>query len=233
MTKIYAIIAIILILLIINICLSLYMNSDEYYEDNYLSHYYKLKNMPTIIPFDFEESDYEYDDYSDDYYYHNIDERENLEYFLNNNKYNTNISYKTYNYCYSLLSQFAYCLSKENGKNRKCQKLFDEKINELEKCEIIDNNNSIKIMKNNIVDFNLPKNEMNSEIENEFKNEKKFNKIKTFPIKNDVTKKKNEIPKLNQIALIDKNNIRNIDNSDKDCIEYGLLDEHIICTKYE
>ena len=52
MKKIYAIITITLILLIINICLSLYINSDEYYEDNYLSHYYKLKNLPTIILFD-------------------------------------------------------------------------------------------------------------------------------------------------------------------------------------
>ena len=60
MKKIYAIITITLILLIINICLSLYINSDEYYEDNYLSHYYKLKNLPTIILFDFEEPEYEY-----------------------------------------------------------------------------------------------------------------------------------------------------------------------------
>ena len=233
MTKIYVIIAIILILLIINICLSLYINSDEYYEDNYLSHYYKLKNMPTIIPFDFEESEYEYDYSYENYYYQNIDERENVEYFLNNNKYNTNTSYKTYNYCYSLLSQFVYCLSIENGGNRKCQKLFDEKMNDLEKCEIINNNNSIKVMKNNIVDFNLPKIEMNHNID-EIKNEKKINKIKKLSIEKEKFKrKKKEIPKINQIALIDKTNKKNIDNRDKDCIEYGLIDEHIICTKYE
>ena len=74
MKKIYAIIAITLILLIINICLSLYINNDDYYEDNYLSHYYKLKNMPTIIPFDFDDSDYEYEYPEEDYIYPNMDE---------------------------------------------------------------------------------------------------------------------------------------------------------------
>ena len=231
MTKIYAIIGITLILLIINICLSLYINTDEYYEDNYLSHYYKLKNMPTIIPFEFEEPDYDYEYSDEDYYYQNVDQRENYHY-PNNNKYNT--SYKSYNYCYSLLSEFVYCLSLENERNHKCQKLFDEKINELEKCELINFNNSINNMKNNIVDFNLPNYEMNSEIEDEFEDEKKFNEIKDFSLKNEnITKKENEIPKINQIALIEENNKENIINSDKDCVEYGLIDEHIICTKYE
>ena len=231
MKKIYVIIAITLILLIINICLSLYINSDEYYEEDYLSQYYKLKNMPTIIPFDFEEPDYEYEYSDEDYYYQNVDKRVNLHY-PNNNKYNT--SYKSYNYCYSLLSEFVYCLSLENERNHKCQKLFDEKVNELEKCELINFNNSIKNMKNNIVYFNLPSYEMNSEIEDEFEDEKKFNEIRDYSFKiENATKKEIEIPKINQIALIMENNKENIDNSDKDCIEYGLIDEHIICTKYE
>ena len=201
MKKIYAIIVITLTLLIINICLSLYINSDEYYENNYLSQYYKLKNMPTIIPFDFEEPNFEYDYSEEDYFYQNVDVKANLAHMLNNNKYNTNY---------------------------KCQKLFNEKINELEKCELINFNNSINNMKNNIVDFNLPNYDMNTDIEDEFENEKKFNEINDFSLQNE-----NEKNKINQIALIDENNKVNIDNSNKDCIEYGLIDEHIICTKYE
>ena len=226
MKKIYAIIVITLTLLIINICLSLYINSDEYYENNYLSQYYKLKNMPTIIPFDFEEPNYEYDYSEEDYFYQNVDVKANLAHILNNNKYNT--SYKSLNYCYSLLSEFIYCLSIENDRNYKCQKLFNEKINELEKCELINFNNSINNMKNNIVDFNLPNYDMNTDIEDEFENEKKFNEINDFSLQNE-----NENNKINQIALIDENNKGNIDNSNMDCIEYGLIDEHIICTKYE
>ena len=55
MTELYPIILIILITLIVNIFISLFMNPNNSYEENYLFQYYKLKNMPTIIPFDFEE----------------------------------------------------------------------------------------------------------------------------------------------------------------------------------
>ena len=233
MKKIYAIIAITLILLIINICLSLYINNDDYYEDNYLSHYYKLKNMPTIIPFDFDESDYEYEYPDEDYIYPNMDE---IGYapFFNNNKLNT--SYKTLNYCYSLLSEFIFCLSAENEKNQKCQKLFDEKMQELEKCEVINFNNSIQNMKNNIIHFNMPYEEMNTDIEEEFENEKKFNDINELSNVNETYEENEEIekPEKNQIAIIEENNDDNINYSNLDCVEYGLSDdEHIICTKYE
>jgi len=231
MKKIYAIIAITLILLIINICLSLYINNDDYYEDNYLSHYYKLKNMPTIIPFDFDESDYEYEYPDGDYVYPNMDE---IGYapFVNNNKLNTN--YKTLNYCYSLLNEFIFCLSAENEKNRKCQKLFEEKMQELEKCEVLNFNNSIQNMKNNIIHFNMPYEEMNTDIEEEFENEKKFNDINELSILNEThEEKEEERPEKNSIDIIEENKDDNINYSNLDCVEYGLYHEHIICTKYE
>lgn len=239
MKKIYAIVTLTTTLLIINIFLSFYINSDEYYEDNYISQYYKLKNMPTIIPFDYEESDYDYTD--ENYFYQNVDEGLNLSPFFNNNNYND--SNKPLNYCYSLLSEFIYCLSIESDKNQKCQKLFDEKINDLEKCELINFNYSIRNMKNNIIDFNLPNYEMNNDIENENEDEsecdnrEKCDEFIDFSFENqNITEIKiNEIemPKMNQIALINDNNEEKIDNSNKDCIEYGLIDEHIICTKFE
>lgn len=239
MKKIYAIVTLTTTLLIINIFLSFYINSDEYYEDNYISQYYKLKNMPTIIPFDYEESDYDYTD--ENYFYQNVDEGLNLSPFFNNNNYND--SNKPLNYCYSLLSEFIYCLSIESDKNQKCQKLFDEKINDLEKCELINFNYSIRNMKNNIIDFNLPNYEMNNDIENENEDEsecdnrEKCDEFIDFSFENqNITEIKiNEIemPKMNQIALINDNNEETIDNSNKDCIEYGLIDDHIICTKFE
>lgn len=239
MKKIYAIVTLTTTLLIINIFLSFYINSDEYYEDNYISQYYKLKNMPTIIPFDYEESDYDYTD--ENYFYQNVDEGLNLSPFFNNNNYND--SNKPLNYCYSLLSEFIYCLSIESDKNQKCQKLFDEKINDLEKCELINFNYSIRNMKNNIIDFNLPNYEMNNDIENENEDEsecdnrEKCDEFIDFSFENqNITEIKiNEIemPKMNQIVLINDNNEEKIDNSNKDCIEYGLIDDHIICTKFE
>ena len=233
MKKIYAIISITLILLIINIYLTVYINTDDYYGENYLSHYYKLKNMPTIIPFEFEESDYEYNYADNDYYYPNIEETDNAPFF-NYNKYNT--SYKTLNYCYSLLNEFVKCLSAENEKNYKCQKLFDEKMKELEKCEMINFNNSIQNMQNNIIHFKLPFEEINYNIEEEFEDEKKFNDINEFSTLNEIKEKKEEEKmEINALSLIDENkDDKNINYSNLDCVEYGLSnDEHIICTKYE
>ncbi len=232
MKKIYAIIAITLILLIINICLTLYINTDDYYEENYLSHYYKLKNMPTIIPFEYEEPDYDYNYSDDDYYYPNMDETSNTPLF-NNNKYNT--SYKALNYCYSLLNELVNCLSAENERNYKCQRLIDKKMKELEKCEMINSNNSIQNMKNNIIHFNIPFEEMNTNIEEEFEDEKIFNTLNEFS-NNDETKEKEEDEKTenNALSLIDENKDDNVNYTNLDCVEYGLSnDEHIICTKYE
>ena len=239
MKKVYAIIAIILILLIINICLSLYINTDEYYEDNYLSHYYKLKNMPTIIPFDFEEPEYVYDYEDEDLIYQNLDNNDDFAPIFNN-KYN--ISHKSLNYCYTLINDFMFCLSPGNEKSYKCITLFTEKMGELDKCEKFNFNLnfSIQNMKHNIVYFNIPNYEMNTDIEEKFEKEKNFNVIKDFSINDDNENNMNNISieeekkaEKNQIAIYYEKKEENINYSNMDCVEYGLINEHIICTKYE
>lgn len=224
--KIFAMIAITLILLIINIFLSLYINSHEYYDDNYLSHYYKIKNVPTIIPFYFDEPHYEYEYINENVYSNNI-----INMINDNNQNNSN---KDLNYCYYLLNKFFKCLT-DNANSYKCEKLFYEKINELEKCEIINANYSIENMKDNIVYFNLPNNNLNTDIEVDFENEKQFNEIKTWSFDKKQIKEYEFRPeKINQIALpLPKKNEEMQEYNNKDCVEYGLIDEHIICTKYE
>ena len=226
--RMYALIAIILTLLIINICLSLYIDNDEYYEDNYLSHYYKLKNMPTIIPFDFDEPDYDYQFYID-FINENMGKR---GFFHHNYLYNSN----QFDYCYSLLNNFIFCLSSDYERNRRCKKLLDKKIHELEKCEMINFNNYKQKMKNNISHFNMPNSDMNSDIEDEAYIQK-INYMNYFSLENNNKNvKKYEKQNLNQLALVDENQEKkeNInDYSNMDCVEYGLIDEHIICTKYE
>ena len=107
-------------------------------------------------------------------------------------------------------------------------------MEDLEKCEMINFNNSIQEMKNNIVYFNLPNNEMNTDIEEEFSNEKKFNEIKNILDKKEKKKElEYEKPTTNQIFLYNSYNEEKINYNHLDCVEYGLKDEHIICTKYE
>ena len=228
MKKIYVLMTITLILLIINICLSLYINSQEYYDNNYLSHYYKIKNMPTIIPFYFDEPNYEFEYIDENIYTNYMNEKEEFKIHDKNN----NNSNKELEYCFSLLNKFINCLS-DNQNNYKCEKLFNEKLNELEKCEIINANYSVENMRNNIVYFNLPDNNLNTDIEVEFEKEKKFNEIKVSSNDENQIKKYEFIPeKINQFALPNSNRDEKIYNN-KDCVEYGLIDEHIICTKYE
>lgn len=232
MKKIYAIIALTIILLIINICLTLYINNDdEYYEGNYLSHYYKLKNMPTIIPLEYEEPEYEYDD-EEEYYFQNVEDIENNLLLNNNIKFNDSNN-KFFSICYSLLNDFLFCLSPENDKNYKCKKLFYEKLNELEKCDIINFNNS-KNSKKDYIFFNFPKEEvLYTDIEDEFEREKKLNEINDFSLKNDEENEVEDKSKKQLLLYNPNNNIKN-KNVNKDCVEYGLTkDDYIICTKYE
>lgn len=232
MKKIYAIIALTVILLVINICLTLYINNDdEYYEGNYLSHYYKLKNMPTIIPLEYEEPEYEYDD-AEEYYFQNMEEIENNLLLNNNIKFNDSNN-KFFNFCYSLLNEFLFCLSPENDKNYKCKKLFYEKLNELEKCDIINFNNS-KNSKKDYIFFNFPREDvLYTDVEDEFEKEKKFKEKNELSQKNEEESEDEEKSKKQILLYNPKNNIKN-ENENKDCIEYGLTkDDHIICKKYE
>ena len=229
MKKIYAIITLTIILLVINICLSLYINNDdEYYEGDYLSHYYKLKNMPTIIPIEYEEPEYEYDDV-EEYYFQNMEDVDNNILLNKNIKFNDS-NKKLSNFCASLLNELLICLAPDNDKN-KCKKIFSEKLNELEKCDIINFNNSNN-SKKNFVFFDFPKDEY-IDVGVEFRREKKYKKKIEFSIKKDEENKDEEKSK-KQILLYDtKNNIEN-ENANKDCVEYGLTkDDLIICTKYE
>ena len=230
MKKIYAIIALTIILLVINICLTLYINNDdEYYEGNYLSHYYKLKNMPTIIPLEYEEPEYEYDD-TEEYYFQNMEDIENSLLLNNNIKFNDSNN-KFFNFCYTLLNEFLFCLSPENDKNYRCKKLFYEKLNELEKCDIIKFNKS-KNSKKEIIFFNFPKEEY-IDVEDEFEKEKKYKEKSEFSLKKDEENEDEEKSKKQIILYNPKNNIEN-ENANKDCVEYGLTkDDLIICTKYE
>ena len=75
---------------------------------------------------------------------------------------------------------------------------------------------------------------MNTDIEVEFENEKIFNEINDISIKEKQIKKYEYIPqKINQIALPSPKKKEALDYYKKDCVEYGLKDEYIICTKYE
>ena len=236
LTKIYVIIAIALILLIINICLSLSIKND-YYEENYLSQYFKLKKIPTFIPFDIEESNYEYNYLEGGFFYQNINEDIFPNLFKDIvNKYNS--SNKGLNYCYSLLDEFIYCVSNQNERSYKCQRLFEEKIEDLERCETINSNNSIKNTKNkvnSVAYWNLPIDQMNSNSQHEFKTGKKINNINKIYNNNfNKSEEKFENNIQNKQALTEENKEKeNINYSNMDCIEYGLIGEQIICTKYE
>ena len=130
--KVHTTIILILILISISIGFSLYLrNNKEQYHGNYLSHYYKLKNMPTIIPFEFGEPNYESE--GGEYEFVAEDEDENDNNYKNMNViefpvlFNYNDSDKNLNFCYSLLADFIFCLSPDNENNPKCENLIFEK----------------------------------------------------------------------------------------------------------
>ena len=231
LNNIYDMILINIIIIIINIGISIYINSDEeYYGENYISHYFKLKNMPTIIPYEYGEPEYDFEDYDEGLYFKNFG-LNRFPHLTHNNKYNE--SNKFLNYCYSLLSEFIFCLNQENENEFKCQNLFSEKIDDLESCDIINMSNSINDIKKNIIFFNISFDEMNNDLPDEFQKEKKFNQITEF--KGNFEEKKIDLDNANnnQIILSNVSFKENIKET-KDCVEYGLTnDDHIICTKYE
>jgi hypothetical protein len=185
--------------------------------------------MPTIIPIEYEEPEYEYDEV-EEYYFQNMEDIENNLLLNNNIKFNDSNN-KLFNFCYSLLNEFLFCLSPENDKNYKCKKLFYEKLNELEKCDIINFNNS-KNSKKDFIFFNFPK-DVYTDVEDEFEKEKKYKEKSEFSLKKDEENEDEEKSKKQILLYNPKNNIKN-ENANKDCVEYGLTkDDLIICTKYE
>ena len=229
--KIYSTIFLILILLSISISFSLYFkNNKEHYHENYLSHYYTLKNMPTTIPFEFWEPNYISEgEYELDF----EDEDENANYYKNKDViefpvlFNCNDSDKNLNFCYSLLAEFIFCLSPDNENGPKCENLIFEKSNELIRCDIININNLKKLIYYKSFDVSLPNDEENTDKQTEFKLDKKINLIK------DKTEDNGQLSKNNKKILTNETIKEKIDGN-KDCVEYGLTqDEHIICKKYE
>ena len=228
MDKIYTTIILILIVFSIIIGFSLYWrNNKEHYHENYLSHYYKLKNMPTIIPFEFGEPNY---DSEDEYEFDVEDVDENDNFYKNMDViefpvlFNYNASDKNLNFCYSLLAEFIFCLAPDNENNPKCRNLIFEKSKELKRCDII-NLNNLKKLKNykNL----LPKDEETTEKQAELKLNQELNLIKEKIEDNEQKNKNNK-------SIISNETIKEKINGNKDCIEYGLTqDEHIICIKYE
>ena len=225
-------ITILLILFILSIRIGFFLylrNNKEHYHENYLSHYYKLKNIPTIIPFEFREPNYESegaydfeaeeDDENDNYYKKDVIEFPVL--------FNYKYSDKNLNFCYSLLGDFIFCLSPDNENNPKCEKLIFEKLNELKRCDIINLNNLKKLKNYKNLDILLPKDEETTEKKAELKPDQKLNLIKE-KIEDDEQKNKNDK------SIIKNETINEKINGNKDCVEYGLTqDEYIICRKYE
>ncbi len=229
--KIYSTIVLILVLLSISVGFSLYLkNNKEHYHENYLSHYYELKNMPTIIPFEFGELNYKpEDEYELDF----DDEDENDNYYKNKNViefpvlFNYNDSDKNLNFCYSLLAEFIFCLSPDNENSPKCENLIFEKSNELKRCDIINMNNLKKLNYYKNFDASLSNDEENTDKQAEFKLDKKINLIK------DKIEDNEQISKNNKKVLTNES-IKEETHGNKDCVEYGLTqDEHIICRKFE
>ena len=229
--KIYSTIVLILVLLSISVGFSLYLkNNKEHYHENYLSHYYELKNMPTIIPFEFGELNYKpEDEYELDF----DDEDENDNYYKNKNViefpvlFNYNDSDENLKFCYSLLAEFIFCLSPDNEDSPKCENLIFEKLNELKRCDIININNLKKLIHYKSFDTSIASDEENTDKQEEFKLDKKINLIK------DKTEDNGQLSKNNKKILTNETIKEKIDIN-KDCVEYGLTqDEHIICKKYE
>jgi hypothetical protein len=230
MDTIYTTFILLLIVLSFSIGFSLYLrNNKENYHENYLSHYYKLKNMPIIIPHEFREPNYES---KGEYDFNDEEEDEND----NNYKkdviefpvlFNYNGNDKNLNFCYSLLAEFIFCLSPDNENNPKCENLIFEKSNELKRCDIINLNNLKKLKNYKNLDVLLPKDEETTEKQTELKLDQKLNLIKEKIEDNEQKNKNNK-------STIKNETIKEKINGNKDCIEYGLTqDEHIICTKYE
>ena len=229
--KIYTTIVLILILISISVGFSLYLrNNKEQYHGNYLSHYYELKNMPTIIPFEFGEPHYES---KGEYEFGTEDEDENDNYYKNMDViefpvlFNFNESDKNLNFCYSLLAEFIFCLSSDNENNPKCENLIFEKSNELKRCDIINLNNLKKLKNYKNFDFLLPRVGETTDKQAELKLDQKLNLIKEKIEDNEQKNKNNK-------SIITNETIKDKIDGNKDCVEYGLTqDEHIICRKYE
>ena len=230
---------IVMILILINIFFTLYVekrNYKKYYLPRQPMQYFQKNKITKILPSEPKMLKNELNIFQD-YLNHNIDGEYDFEkyYFFNlDNPITSNNKY-----CFNLLEKLVYCLSEENMKNlknSKCNKLIENEMEELEKCQIDfnfdfdinDYSQKIDNIENDIFYLNFSTfDKYNKEIEEE--------ELET----QDIIIDNEEIgaiikDKKKMIKADTKENITNEENSKKDCIEYGISnDEFLICTKYE
>ena len=156
---------------------------------------------------------------------------------LDENEYSVSYKYIEIKKCKYLITELISCINMKNEVNEKCQKLYNEKVEDLEKCDFIITNYYMEEMKENKIYFNL-KNEKNIDIIDYEENEEDFNdilklskdyelneEIEIEEINNKYESLKEESPKENFIII-----------NNKDCTEYELSkkdENYIVCTKYE
>ena len=230
---------IVMILILINIFFTLYVekrNYKKYYLPRQPMQYFQKNKITKILPSEPKMLKNELNIFQD-YLNHNIDGEYDFEkyYFFNlDNPITSNNKY-----CFNLLEKLVYCLSEENMKNlknSKCNKLIENEMEELEKCQIDfnfdfdinDYSQKIDNIENDIFYLNFSTfDKYNKEIEEE--------ELET----QDIIIDNEEIgaiikDKKKMIKADTKENITNKENSKKDCVEYGISnDEFLICTKYE
>ena len=144
--------------------------------------------------------------------------------------------------CEELVDELLQCYYMKNQLNKKCQKLFEEKVNDLIKCKMMISNFSLEGMKKNIINFELnDDNDKGNNYDYYFKDEDDtliledlFKLSKDYNLKEEI-----EIDDINfqEEPIIEKKEKENFIIIDKrDCIEYELSkkdNNYIICNKYE
>ena len=142
--------------------------------------------------------------------------------------------------CEELIDELLQCYIMENQMNKKCQKLYEEKVNDLFKCKMVISNFSLENMKKNLINFNL--NDNNEDNFDYYFREEDDNLIldDLFKLSKDYNLK--EVIEIDDLyfqeePLIEKKEKENFIIVDKrDCVEYELSKKdsnYIICNKYE
>ena len=202
--------------------------------------------------------------------FHEIKEKENIIYVINNpNKIDTNDNKEAYaiidlredpydsddnldtydiydlneiQKCDDIIDELLQCYYIKNQLNKKCKKLYEEKVNDLIKCKMMISNLSLKDMKKNIINFELDGvNDKGNNYDYYFKEEDDNQILEDlFKLSNDYNLKEEiEIDDINfqEDPIIEKKEKENFIIIDKrDCIEYELSkkdNNYIVCNKYE
>ena len=144
--------------------------------------------------------------------------------------------------CEELLGELLQCYYMKNQLNKKCQKLYEERVNDLIKCKMMISNFSLEGMKKNIINFELDSgNDKGNNYDYYFKEEDDtliledlFKLSKDYNLKEEI-----EINDINfqEEPIIENKEKENFIIVDKrDCVEYELSkkdNNYIVCNKYE